>query len=95
MPEKGAKNMQNGSAATAEAQPPKHQASVRKQPFARSRVGNGKALLAGVDQRTLAYWEYQDMVTDLVSHMGGERLTFNERSSSWADRVGGIPKHRS
>lgn len=38
----------------------------------RSRVGNGKALLAGIDQRSLAYREYQDTVADLVSHMGGE-----------------------
>jgi hypothetical protein len=46
--------------------------AVRKQPFARSRVGNGKALLAGIDQRTLPYREYCDVVSDLASHMGGE-----------------------
>ena len=48
----------------------KGRAAVRKQPHARSRVGNGKALLAGIDQRSLAYREYQDAVADLVHHMG-------------------------
>jgi hypothetical protein len=37
----------------------------------RSRVGNGRTLVAGVDQRSLPYREYQDTVADLVSHMGG------------------------
>jgi hypothetical protein len=71
MPENGAKNMNNCSAATAEPKPRKRKASAQKQPFARSRVGNGKALLSGVDQRSLAYREFQDTVADLVSHMGG------------------------
>jgi hypothetical protein len=29
-------------------------------------------LLAGIDQRSLPYREYQDTVADLVSHLGGE-----------------------
>jgi hypothetical protein len=49
---------------------PERRAAVRKQPYARSRVGNGKALLAGIDQRSLAYREYQDTVADLVHHLG-------------------------
>jgi hypothetical protein len=72
MPENGAKDMNNGSAETADATPLKRKASAQKKPFARSRVGNGKALLSGIDQRSLAYREYQDTVADLVSHMGGE-----------------------
>lgn len=48
----------------------KRRAAVRKQPHARSRVGNGKTLLAGIDQRSLPYREYQDTVADLVHHMG-------------------------
>ena len=52
--------------------PAKRKAAARKQSYARSRTGNGKCLLAGVDQRSLAYREYQDMVADLTSHMGGE-----------------------
>jgi hypothetical protein len=61
-------------ASTIEAAPkgPKRPATATKKPYARSRVGNGKALLAGIDQRSLAYREYQDAVADLVTHMGGE-----------------------
>jgi len=40
-------------------------------PTARSRIGNGKALMVGIDQRSLAYREYQDAVADLVDHVGG------------------------
>ena len=40
--------------------------------MARSRVGNGKELLAGIDRRSLAYREYCDVVSDLVQHLGGE-----------------------
>lgn len=56
----------------AEPKPGKRAATARKQPFARSRVGNGKTLIADVDQRSLPYREYQDCVADLSSHMGGE-----------------------
>jgi hypothetical protein len=38
----------------------------------RSRVGNGRTLLAGVDQRSSPYREYQDTVSDLASHLGGD-----------------------
>ena len=48
-------------------EPPKRKASAQKKPFARSRVGNGKALLSGVDQRSLTYRESQDTVADLVT----------------------------
>jgi hypothetical protein len=67
----------NGSDDT-DAKPPKRKASARKQPFARSRYGNGKELLSGVDQRSLTYREYQDAVADLTSHMGGEPTTVQQ-----------------
>jgi len=51
---------------------PKRRAIARKKPRARSRVGNGKALLAGIDQRSLPYREYQDTVADFVHHLGGD-----------------------
>jgi len=38
----------------------------------RSRVGNGKTLMAGIDQRSLPYREYQDAVAELVHHMGND-----------------------
>jgi hypothetical protein len=60
------------SAIEAEPEPTKRTATARKQPFARSRTGNGKTLLAGIDQRSLPYREYQDTVADLVHHLGGE-----------------------
>lgn len=53
-------------------------ASARKQPYARSRVGNGKALMAGIDQRSLPYREYQDAVADLVHHMGSAPTAAHE-----------------
>ena len=34
-------------------------------------MGNGKTLMAGVDQRSLPYREFQDTVADLTHHMGG------------------------
>ena len=49
----------------------KNRAIAVKTPYMRSRFGNGKTLLAGVDQRSLPYREYQDTVADLVVHMGG------------------------
>ena len=36
----------------------------------RSRVGNGKVLIAGIDTHTREYREYRDVVADLVEHMG-------------------------
>jgi hypothetical protein len=44
----------------------------RKKPTARSRVGNGKALLSQVDLRGVAYREYCDVASDLAAHMGGD-----------------------
>lgn len=64
--------MSIASTIEAEPKPNKRSAAARKQPFARSRVGNGKILLAGIDQRSLPYREYQDTVADLVHHLGGE-----------------------
>jgi hypothetical protein len=49
---------------------PAKRSTATHKPAARSRVGNGKALLAGIDQRSLPYREYQDAVADLVHHMG-------------------------
>jgi hypothetical protein len=50
---------------------PNRKLATRK-PEARSKVGNGKTLLAGIDQRTIGYRQFQDAVADLVAHMGGE-----------------------
>jgi len=58
MPENGGKDLTDASPAMAETKAGKRPASHRKQPIARSRVGNGKALLAGIDQRSLPYREY-------------------------------------
>jgi len=41
-------------------------------PRARSRVGNGKALLSKVDLRGVAYREFCDIASDLAVHMGGD-----------------------
>src|SRR5262245_11886951 len=43
------------STITAETTPTKRKAAGIRQPFARSRVGNGKDLIAGLDKRSLAY----------------------------------------
>ena len=74
----GAKDMGNGSAAKADTKPSERKASAQKKPFARSRYGNGKELLSGVDQRSLTYREYQDAVADLTSHMGGDPTTVQQ-----------------
>lgn len=58
-------------ATTDEPQTGRRGATARKKPHMRSRVGNGKTLLAGIDQRSLPYREYQDTVADLTHHMGG------------------------
>ena len=57
----------------AETTAPRRQAAARKTRFMRSRVGNGKTLMAGVDQRSLPYREFQDTVADLTHHMGGSQ----------------------
>lgn len=41
-------------------------------PNARSRVGNGSALLAGVDGRSGVFRRYRDILSQLVSDMGGD-----------------------
>jgi hypothetical protein len=40
-------------------------------PTLRSRVGNGKELIAGADGNSAEYREYQDLVDDFTSHLGG------------------------
>ncbi len=70
MATKGAQNLTTTSTAEAEPKATRRQAAARRQPYARSRVGNGKALIAGIDQRSLPYREYQDTVADLVHHLG-------------------------
>jgi hypothetical protein len=50
----------------------KRDALTPKKPSARSRVGNGKALLSQVDLRGVAYREYCDIASDLATHMGGD-----------------------
>jgi hypothetical protein len=59
----------------------KRDALTPKKPSARSRVGNGKALLSQVDLRGVAYREYCDVAADLAAHMGGaDRVTAVERA---------------
>ena len=41
-------------------------------PQARSRVGNGSALLAGVDGRSATFRRYRDILASLVVDMGGD-----------------------
>jgi hypothetical protein len=54
-----------------EPKPAKGRSAARiKRPTFRSKTGNGKMLLAGIDQRTLPYREFQDIVADLTCHMG-------------------------
>jgi len=52
--------------------PLKRSARAAKSPANRSRVGNGKSLMAGADLRSADYREYRDIVADLVSHLGGD-----------------------
>jgi hypothetical protein len=52
--------------------PLKRSARAARSPANRSRVGNGKALMAGADLRSADYREYRDIVADLVSHLGGD-----------------------
>jgi hypothetical protein len=52
--------------------PGKRSCLDRKKPTARSRVGNGKALLSQVDLRGVAYREFCDVASDLAAHMGGD-----------------------
>jgi hypothetical protein len=60
------------SEATSAPKAGKRDALTPKKPTARSRVGNGKALLSQVDLRGVAYREYCDVASDLASHMGGD-----------------------
>lgn len=41
-------------------------------PQARSRVGNGSAVLAGVDGRSGTFRRYRDILASLISDMGGD-----------------------
>ena len=56
----------------AEPKHPSRRADRKVKPAARSRVGNGKVLLSGIDPHTLAYREYRDAVADLVEHLGSD-----------------------
>jgi hypothetical protein len=56
----------------AAAPPLKRTASATRPPTLRSRVGNGKTLIAGADLNSAEYREYRDIVADLVAHVGGE-----------------------
>jgi hypothetical protein len=61
-----------GSAVDAAAKPKRKRSTTVRKPTARSRVGNGKALLAGIDQRSSIYREFQDCVADMVAHLGND-----------------------
>ena len=41
-----------------------------RKPEGRSRVGNRKALMSGIDTHSVQYREYRDVVEDLAEHMG-------------------------
>jgi hypothetical protein len=45
---------------------------IRRSPFVRSRVGNGKALLNGIDTHSGPYREFATIVSDLVEHLGSD-----------------------
>jgi hypothetical protein len=62
--------MPDASSVQAEGMPTQRHADRKLKPVARSRVGNGKILLAGIDTHTAAYREYRDVVSDLVEHLG-------------------------
>lgn len=57
-------------------------------PNARSRVGNGSALLAGVDGRSAVFRRYRDILASLIADMGGDpseaQLQIARRASSLA-----------
>ena len=50
--------------------PRRLRADAKRKPEGRSRVGNGKMLLSGVDTHSVEYREYRDIVSDLVEHLG-------------------------
>lgn len=41
-------------------------------PQARTRVGNGTEVLAGVDQRSLTFRRYREILASLIEDMGGD-----------------------
>jgi hypothetical protein len=45
---------------------------TRLPPTARSRVGNGSDVLAGVDQRSATFRRYRDILASLCADMGGD-----------------------
>lgn len=57
-------------------------------PNARSRVGNGSALLAGVDGRSAVFRRYRDILASLITDMGGDpseaQLQIARRAASLA-----------
>ncbi len=63
--------MRSDSQALASQNPTPRRATAPKKPFARSRVGNGKTLLADIDQRSISYRQFADIVSDLTQHLGG------------------------
>jgi hypothetical protein len=52
--------------------PNKYRALSQRKPTARSRVSNGKEILAGVDGRTHLARRYADICAAVVADMGGE-----------------------
>jgi hypothetical protein len=50
--------------------PRRLRADAKRKPEGRSRVGNGKMLLSGVDTHSVEYREFRDIVSDLVEHLG-------------------------
>jgi hypothetical protein len=52
--------------------PPDCEPVARRKPGARSRVTNGKQVVAGVDGRSLTARRYRDLVAELCAELGGE-----------------------
>ena len=68
--EQGEFEMSDVSADDAAGKPLGSRADRKVKPTARSRVGNGKVLLSGIDPHTVPYREFRDVVSDLVEHLG-------------------------
>ena len=47
----------------------------------RSRVGNGKVLIAGIDTHTREYRQYRDVVIDLVEHWEAMQRSYSAPSA--------------
>lgn len=68
----GAEKAARKSVVEALSSPPNRGQAVSPNPRTRSRISNGKDLLAGIDQRTATYRRYRDLVEAILGDQGGE-----------------------